>query len=129
MFLAEGGDPARDSSARPQQITDSHIALMQDIQDGVESGGQTQEQAKTGLENLAAEVGKDGLAWLLGRMPVYDSQADQFVSLDSFVKNLADSGSSSGTTPRGQEDPVGTAVDLLFGDPSIDTLSDWFGVR
>ena len=122
-----GRDAAKDSSLRPSQITDHHIALMQDIQDQVQSGAWSQEQAEVELGDLVAEAGKDGLVWFLWRMPVYDPQADNFVTFDTYTKGLAGSGSSSGTMPRAQEDPIGTAVDLLFGNPSTDQIRDWFG--
>lgn len=109
---------------RPPQVTDAHVERVRAIQEQASRGEISQSEAEAQLFAVAAEIGRDGLAWIVRRLPVYDAASGSWLPFEHIAEGLA---AESGVAPgsRLATDPVGTAVDLLFTDPSPDQILEW----
>jgi hypothetical protein len=116
-----------DVSQRPRALTDAHVQQMAEITQQAANGEIDQEETKSRLESLTREVGADAFAWLVRRVPVYDAESGSMMTLDSYMHDFLDDYDAE-TDSRFGQDPVGTAVDLMFGNyDSVDEIEDWLG--
>jgi hypothetical protein len=110
---------------RPSTVTDAHVEAFHNIQRQVKQGEISEAEADRRMENIAAEVGAAGLKWLVRRVPVYDGKNKKWMSFDTYASDMADDYGDG--TSRFEQDPVGTAVDMVFGDPSPSDMAGWLG--
>ena len=127
-YDAYGKSGAVEDQGKPTQVTDAHIERFRQVQDNLSAGQIDQQTAEKSLTEIAGEVGKDGFAWLMRRLPMYDTQNKRWVNLSTYAKDF---GQEAGVNPEGRlaKDPVGTAVDLAFGNPSSDDILGWLGFK
>jgi len=110
----------------PAQVTDVHIEQILRIQEQVANGEINRSDAEAQLDEIASEIGADALAWIVRRVPVYDSERDRWVTFDDFLRDWSIDYEMDADS-RFAQDPVGTAADLMFGNYTTEELLDWFG--
>lgn len=110
----------------PLGVSQSRMYEVGGIYAQVASGEMNEGEAQKELDEIAREIGKSALAWIVGRMPVYSAEGGRWQSFDEYARDFA---GDSGLDPdsRLAQDPVGVGVDLMFGDPSVDDILDWMG--
>jgi len=120
--------PLSETAGQPPQVTAAHIEWMLAIQRDVASGLINRAMAEQQLNQLLSEIGADGLAWIIRRVPVFDGQTGHWMSFAQYADNMADEVALDPGT-RVAQDPVGTTADLMFGNyDSVDEIIDWLGL-
>jgi len=125
-IAAIGTKPFDELGALPSNVTDSDVQRVRDAYARAWDGELDQTQLGAELDDISARIGKDALAWIVRNLPLYDAQTSTWQSFNGYAKNL---GKESGvpSDSRLGRDPVGTAVDLMYGNPSPDEILDWLG--
>ncbi len=114
---------------RPPSVSDADVARVQQISEAASRGEISQEEAERELEDVAMQVGADGMEWLVRHVPIYDSEGDRWMLFDDYAHEMVeDYDTDPDSSSRFEEDPVGTATDLMFGDYDTEDISDWLGL-
>jgi hypothetical protein len=70
-------------SNRPVGLKDAHVKEMERVAQQATNGEISRAQAQSEMEPLARELGADAFGWLVRRVPVYDDESQQFMTLDT----------------------------------------------
>lgn len=111
----------------PQEVSIGHIQRFQEIQENIERGEVSKADVYEEMDHILVEVGKEGFTWLVRRMPVYDTEIGQWTTLDNFSRGLISDYEINPETRFGS-DPVGTGVELMFGEYTTDDMIEWLGL-
>ena len=114
-------------SARPPRVTTRAVEEVNRILEDADSGAITESQAQSALNEISNTIGKPALTWIVSNTPVFDRRTQHFVRFEDYAQGLA-SPDDPENPSRFEADPVGTAVDLFFGDADRDDIVDWFGL-
>ena len=116
----------RDTRALPVGVTEHQIRQVLAISSQARSGEISKEEAEASLLQVMVEVRTEALTWIVRNMPVYDANDGTWSSFETYAIEL---GHDSGVPPdsRLARDPVGTAIDLAFGDATTDDMINWLG--
>lgn len=117
-----------DDERRPSQVTEADIRQVRSIQEELTSGELDEDEAESRLEAVALQIGGDGLAWILRRLPIYDDATGEWTSLEQYAADLALE-SDVDADSRLATDPVGVGVDLFLGDYDSGDLLEWMGLQ
>ena len=103
-----------DDEERPSQVTEADLKQVRSIQEELASGQLDADEAESRLGAIALRIGKDGLAWILRKLPIYDAASGEWTSLEGYATDFAlESGVAADS--RLATDPVGVGVDLFLG--------------
>lgn len=110
---------------QPATVSQADIDYAIDIQRQVSAGTLSVNEAESRLEDLAVDIGAEGLEWLVRRVPIYDGQ--NWMSFDTYADNLVENYGTGNGTSRLEQDPIGSAMDLMFGNPSPNEILNIMG--
>lgn len=112
-----------------ENLTRKDLDKIGTVQDRLSSGQISRHEADSEVLNILAKVEHKALGWLLPKIPIYDGE--HIVSMDYYFKEtlLADECEDEFAETRLCKDPMGTGLDLLFGDIEIGEIESWFGIE
>ncbi len=114
------------SAVTPSRVTDAHIQQAFEIRHAMAEGSMDCETAEEMLTDMAGEAGKDGLAWIMENIPIYDDSTGSWESFGDYASEMAHE-SDPDSQSRFSADPIGTTLDVVFDDPSPDQILKWLG--
>ena len=112
---------------RPSGVTEETLYAANRVAMAVQNGEMTKAEAERSLLDVVVGLRRDAVTWIVRNMPVYDQTDGTWSSFETYAIELAD---DSGIPPNSRlaTDPVGTAVDLAFGDATADDMINWMGL-
>ena len=113
-------------SVHPPGVTPRAIETVNRILEDAHSGTIDESDAQSALDEISSAIGKKAFTWIVSNAPVFDRKTREFTRFDDYAKELA-SPDDPENPSRFEEDPVGTAVDLFFGETDPDTIVEWLG--
>ncbi len=111
----------------PAGVTPQQLDRAKQIADQASKRQITKAQANAQLADLAKQVGKEGMAWIVKHVPIYD-KTKGWLTFEEYLKTFSAQTGGTGNS-RFDQDPVGTAADLMFGDYTADDIVKWFGLK
>jgi hypothetical protein len=110
----------------PEGVTPEYISRVQQIYYDVSMGLMTQERALAELDGIQSQIGQTATAWIVRNLPAYNAVSGTWSAFEDYATALA---RDTGVNPNSRlaQDPVGTAIDLVYGNPSQSEILDWIG--
>ena len=114
-----------DETIRPTVVTNDHIEEAREISRQFADGVISEREVERSFDKLVGEVGADGLAWIVRRVPFYDGKEERWTAFGRYSEEFVEDFDQDARIAR---DPIGTASDMLFGNyDSPNDMLDWMG--
>lgn len=112
--------------ALPSYVSVNDVMRVKEVYDQISRNEISEEGALEKLTAIHEEIESLAMSWILRNLPVYNVQNDTWESFDSYTKGLA---LEVGVEPdsRLATDPIGTTIDLVYGNPNNNDIINWLG--
>ncbi len=119
---------AHEEYGMPEDVSLADVYVVKEIGRQASRREVTREEATQAISYRMSSKTTQSIAWLMRRMPIYDSDSAKLVPLDLYMHEQNwNEESGTGTNSRIAQDPVGTSVDLMFGEWTPEDLRSWMG--
>lgn len=119
---------AHNTYGMPPEVSIVDLYELNWLAKNAQSQGQPTSELRKVYDGTMQSKSRQAALWLVRRMPVY-YPGQGWVTFDQYAKNMIGELGSIDPNSRFEQDPVGTAFDLMTGNYTEDDLVEWFALE
>ena len=117
-----------EASNSPAGVTPEKVSEVNRILEDMDSGRVSESEARSELEEISRNIGKEAFTWIVANSPVFEERTGEFTRFEDYAKEINPPRDPENPT-RFEADPVGTSIDLFLGQPDTDKTLEWLGLN
>ena len=117
-----------EASNSPAGATPEKVSEVNRILEDMDSGRVDESEARSELEEISRNLGKEAFTWIVANSPVFEERTSGFTRFEDYAKGINPPRDPENPT-RFEADPVGTSIDLFLGQPDTDKTLEWLGLN